>query len=290
MTKPAHFMLGLCVAVSTSCVAAAQDARSIPKVLQITGEYTKPGKAHALHDKTEGAFVEAMSRANSPVHWIGMISLSGQKRALSFTWYDSFEAWEQSDAALGKKAALTAELSRDYIADGEMVYTEDQSVYVYQDEMSLRPAADLAPMRYMDIATYHVRPGHEREWIELVRMVRETYEKAVPEAQWSTYRQLYGGEGDTYLVLTARKSLAEIDRVLKDNNPRFAAALGEDGLKTFSDLTAASIASSEHQLFAFNPVTSYVPSEWIKSDNFWKRPGGSFSSGKPRAEEKKAEP
>jgi hypothetical protein len=200
-------MLGLCVAVATSCVAAAQDARSIPKVLQITGEYTKPGKAHALHDKTEGAFVEAMSRANSPVHWIGMISLSGQKRALFFTWYDSFEAWEQSDAALGKKAALTAELSRDYIADGEMVYTEDQSVFVYQDEMSLRPAADLAPMRYMDIATYHVRPGHEREWIELVRMVRETYEKAVPEAQWSTYRQLYGGEGGTYLVLTARNCL-----------------------------------------------------------------------------------
>ena len=290
MTKPAHFMLGLCVAVATSCVAAAQDAASIPKVLQITGEFTKPGKAHALHDKTEGAFVQAMSRANSPVHWIGMISLSGQKRALFFTWYDSFEAWEQSDAALGKKTSLTAELSRDYIADGEMVDSEDQAVYVYQDELSLRPRADLSPMRYMDISTYHVRPGHEREWAELVKTVKGAYEKAVPEAQWSTYRQLYGGEGGTYLVLTARRSLAEVDRVLTEGNPRFMAALGEDGMKTFSDLVAASVQSSQHQLFAFNPNTSYVPSQWIKSDNIWKRPGGSVSSGKPRSEEKKAEP
>ena len=126
MTKRAHFLLALCVALAACGLAAAQDA-SIPKVLQITGEFTKPGKAHALHDKTEGAFVEAMSRAHSPTHWIGMISLSGRKRALFFTWYDSFQAWEQSDAALSKRTALTAELSRDYIADGEMVESEDQA-------------------------------------------------------------------------------------------------------------------------------------------------------------------
>jgi hypothetical protein len=186
------------VAIASSGMAAAQDAASIPKVLQITGEFTKPGKAHALHDKTEGAFVQAMSRANWPIHWIGMISLSGRKRALFFTWYDSFEAWEKSDAALGKKTALSVELSRDYIADGEMVDSEDQGVFVYQDELSRRPAADLSPMRYTDISTYRVRPGHEREWAELMKTVKGAYEKAVPEAQWSTYRQLYGGEGGTY--------------------------------------------------------------------------------------------
>jgi hypothetical protein len=68
------------------------------------------------------------------------------------------------------------------------------------------------------------------------------------------------------------------------------AALGEDGMKTFSDLVAASVQSSQHQLFAFNPNTSYVPSQWIKSDNIWKRPGVPVSSRKSGSEEKKTEP
>lgn len=280
-------LLRFCVAMALTGVVAGQE---MPKVLEITGEYTKPGRAHALHDKTEGAFVEAMSRVHWPQHWIGMISLSGRKRALFFTWYPSFESWEKSDAALAHKTALSAELSRDYIADGEMVDSEDQGVFVYRGELSLRPAADLSPMRYMDIATYRVKPGHDREWIELVKMVKEGYAQAAPQAQWSVYEQLYGGEGGKYLVLTPRKSLAEIDRVLDEDSPRFKAALGEDGMKTFNGLVSASVQSSQHQLFAFNSNTSYVISDWIKADNFWKRPPAAVSSAKPGTEARKGEP
>jgi hypothetical protein len=250
-------------------MAAAQE-NSLPKVLEITGEYTKPGKAHALHDKTEGAFVQAKRQAKSPDHWLGLISLSGRKRALFFTWHASFEAWERSDEAQQKNAALVATLSRDYIADGEMVDSEDQGIFVYRDELSLRPMADLSQMRYLDIATYHVRPGHDSEFTELMKMVRAAYEKGVPDARWTMYQQLYGGDDGSYLILTPRKSLAELDRILADNNPKFAAAMGEDRTKRLNELVSASLESSQHQLFAVNPRTSYVPDEWIKADVFWK--------------------
>jgi hypothetical protein len=267
--KLSRVVLVMCLGVACIGIAVAQET-SIPKVLQITGEYTKPGRAHMLHDKTEGVFVQAMARAKWPVHYLGMISLSGRKRALFLTWYPSFEAWEQSDKALSKNTALSDVLSRAYIADGEMVDSEDQHVFVYHEELSLHPITDISQMRYMDISIYHVRPGHDSEWNDLVKMVKDAYEKAVPEAHWAMYEQVYGGDGGTYFVVTARKSLAELDRTFNEDDRRFKAAMSEDAMKKFKELVGASVESYQHQLFAFNPNTSYVADEWIKADNFWK--------------------
>jgi len=78
--------------------------------------------------------------------------------------------------------------------------------------------------------------------------------------------------------------------VLTEGNPRFMAALGEDGMKTLSDLGASFVQSSQHQRFAFSPNTRYVPSQRIKSDNLWKRRGVPVTSPKSLSEEKIAEP
>ena len=48
MNKLSRFLLGLSLVLACCCVTAAQEksqANSIPKVLQITREYTKPGRA-----------------------------------------------------------------------------------------------------------------------------------------------------------------------------------------------------------------------------------------------------
>jgi hypothetical protein len=218
-----------------------------------------------------------------------MISLSGKKRALFLTWYPSFEAWEQSDKALSKNTALSDVLSRAYIADGEMVDSEDQHVFVYHEELSLHPIADISHMRYMDISIYHVRPGHDGDWNDLVKMVKDAYEKAVPEAHWAMYEQVYGGDGDTYFVLTARKSLAELDRTFNEDGRRFKEAMSEDAMKKLKELVGASVESYQHQLFAFNPNTSYVADEWIKADDFWK-PKAVSAPSKLSPHNKKAEP
>ena len=45
-----------------------------------------------MHEKTEGAFVRAMTAAKWPTHYFGMDSLSGPSRSLFFVGYPSFEA------------------------------------------------------------------------------------------------------------------------------------------------------------------------------------------------------
>jgi hypothetical protein len=82
VNKFSRILLAVSLAVSGSCIVAAQEKSmgrsSIPKVLQITREYTKPGKAGMAHHKTESAFIQAMARAKWPTHYIGMTSLTGK--------------------------------------------------------------------------------------------------------------------------------------------------------------------------------------------------------------------
>ena len=148
--------------------------------------------------------------------------------------------------------------------------------------------ADLSHMRYLEISVYHVRPGHGHEWREAVKMVKEAYEKAVPTSHWGMFEQIYGGEGGTHLVLTARKTLAEVDQGFQDRK-KFTMAMGEEGMKKLEELDASSIESSQHQLFAFNPRMSYADPEWIKADpDFWTPKPAAMA--KPAMAEKKAKP
>jgi hypothetical protein len=287
MNKLSRSLLGLSLVVACSCTAAAQE---IPKVLQITREFTKPGKAGMVHDKAESAFVQAMSRAKWPTRYLGMTSLSGKQRALFLVWYASFEAYEKDIEATAKNTALSAALDRASEADGALLDSVDQGVFVFNEELSLRPMADISHQRFLDISSYHVRPGHTREWNEAVKMVKEAYEKAVPGAHWGLFEQRYGGDGGVYLVLTARKSLAEIDRGFEDSK-QFRAAMGEEGMKKLNEMVGASVESSQHQLFAFNPRMSYVADEWVKADpGYWKPKPAAVPAAKPATEEKKAKP
>jgi hypothetical protein len=292
MNKFGRTLLAVSLGITSGCVVAAQEKPSIPRVLAITREFTKPGKAGMVHDKAESAFVQAMARAKWPTHYIGMTSLSGKQRALFLTQYGSFEAWEKDSQAVEKNAALSAALDRAGMADGELLDSMDQGVFVFNEELSLRPRPDLSQMRYLEISAYHVRPGHDKDWNDAVKMVKSAYEKAVPEAHWGVFAQYYGGEGGTYLVLTARKSLSEIDRGFLDSK-QFQAAMGEDGMKKLSELVAVTIESSLHNLFAFNPHMSYVAEEWIKSDpDFWKPKAAAMpaAAAKPATDDKKAKP
>jgi hypothetical protein len=294
MNKLSRSLLGVCLVVTCSCIAAAQESSqegvSVPKVLQITREYTKPGKSGMVHEKTESAFVQAMTRAKWPTHYLGMTSLSGKSCALFLTAYASFEAWEKDIAATEKNTALFTALDRAAMADGELLDSEDAGVFVFRDDLSLRTMADLSHMRYLEISVFHVRPGHTREFTELLKMVKAGYEKGVPDVHWGMYQEVYGGEGRAYLMLTALKTLAEVDRLYQEQ-PQFEAAMGEDGMKKLGELSGAALQSSLSQLFAFNPRMSYVSDEWIKADpGFWKPKTVTAHAAKPAREGKKTKP
>ncbi len=287
MKRFTRLLLGACLLVGGMGIAVAQETTPPPKVLSIMREFVKPGKGGAVHEKSESAFVQAMTRAKWPTHYFAVSSITGKPRVLFLTGYDSFEAWEKDVQATRKNATLSAALDRAALADGDLLSDYDSSALVYSDEYSLRSAVDIAHMRYFDIALYRVRPGHDADWDTIVKMVKAAYEK-IPDVHFATYYAQYGQEGTTYVVFTPMKSAAEIDQGFAQDK-QFMANMGEDGMKKFSELLAATIEFSQHNLFAFTPSMSYPRDEWIKADpNFWK-PKAHAAAAPKKADEKPAQ-
>ncbi len=258
--------------IGISVIAAAQDkpmGHMPPKVLTVTREFTKPGKSGTQHEKTESGFVQAMMQAKWPTHYLAVESLSGKSRALFFTGYDSFEAWEKDTLATQKNTTLSSALDRAWAADGDLLSETDGAVLAFNDEYSLRPEVDIAHMRYFEISAFQVKQGHDKDWDEIVKLVTEAYKK-IPDAHWATYLAVYGFPDTTYIIFNPMKSLAEVDKNLLANKD-FEAAMGEEGMKKLGELSARAIESSQTNLFAFNPRMSYPADEWVKADpDFWK--------------------
>lgn len=273
MKKVIGLSLGLCLLSGSGVVLAQEDAAGVtapPKVLVIQREFVKPGKAGAIHDKSESAFVRSMAAAKWPTHYFGMNSLSGPSRALFFIGYGSFAAWEKDNMDTAHNATLSAAMDRAAMADGDLLSSYDSSVWTYNDEYSLNTKGSIAAMRYMELTVFKVRPGHRREWNELVKMYKSGYEK-VPSAHWATFESMYGMDnGGEYLVAIPRKSLVEVDQDM-DNDKQFRESLGGDGMKKLQELEASCVEKVQSNLFQFNPKMSYAPDAWVKADpGFWK--------------------
>jgi hypothetical protein len=255
-----------------------------PKVLVIQREFVKPGKQGSVHEKSESAFVQAFARAKWPTHYLAVQALSGKSRCLFLIGYDSFADWEKDNLAQEKNAALTAAIDRAALADGELLSDYDAGVFIYREDYSLRAPVDIAHMRYFDISTYTVRPGHRPEWDEAVKLVKAAYEK-IPDAHWAMYQRVYGQGGTEFAIFTPMKSASEIDQSFEQDK-QFMAAMGEDGMKRLRELESSAVEASQSNLFQFNPKMSYVDESWIKADpEFWKpKPAAPMSAPKKAAE------
>jgi len=280
-------LLGLSLAAAGSVFTAAQEIQGPPQVLEVQREFIKPGKAGAIHDKSESNFVQAFARAKWPTHYFAVNSLSGKSRALYFVGYPSFDAWEKDYAAVAKDKALSAVLDKDSVSDGDLLDATDQVVLYYDPDTSYRPPDSLAHVRFLEISVYKIKPGHGHEWSELAKMAIDANKKGGTSAHWATYEVAYGG-GDEYVIISPDKSMAEIDTGYTENK-QFEDALGEDGMKTFRDLIKDCIDSSDSELFQMNPAQSYPPENWVKEDpGFW-QPKPVMASAKPAPARKPAQ-
>jgi len=287
MKKLTGVLLGLSVVLGGVSLGAAQEkSPGPPKVLTIIREFVKPGKAGMVHEKAESAFVQAFARAKWPTHYLAVTSLSGKPRALFLIGYDSFAAWEKDNQATEKNAALSEALDRAGAADGQLLSDVDGATFAYRQDYSLRVPVDIPHMRYFEISAFHVRQGHDKDWDELVKLVMAAYAK-IPGVHWATFEAVYGAPGGTFLVFTPMKSLADTDEEMAQNK-QFEAAMGEGGMKKLRELSAASIESSETNLFQFAPRMSYVSDDWIKADpGFWKPKAAGAPAGAAKKPEKK---
>jgi hypothetical protein len=254
-------------------IAVAQDSSEMkpPAVIQINREWLKPGKSGAMHDRSEAAFVNLMNKGKLQGHYIALNSMSGKSRALYMTRYPSFEAWENDNQIFQKNASLAGELDRAIVADSDFLEGMDSAVLVYNEELSLHPRPDFSHARYYELTAFKVRLGHEREFHEVTKMYKEACDKAGAALHWGAYEVTYGGESGTYIMLTHRDSLAEIDKERAESKKIMESMGGEDGAAKMDQMFAAAVESVRSELFTINPRQSYVDEATMKADaDFWK--------------------
>ena len=262
---------GISFLLAGASLTVAQDAAtpSVPKIVTIIREWVKPGKSGQVHDRSEAAYVSAFAKAKYPAHYVALNSISGKSRAIYVGTYASMAEMEKDDKLADSNAALSADLERASVSDGDLLDGLDTAVLASEEEFSFHPRGNLSKARYLEISAYHVKPGHNAEWRELVNLVKDGYQKSGSSFHWAMFSLIYGGEGDTHIVLSSKESMAELDTSLDDKS--FAQALGEDGMKKLDELVRDCVVSSSHELFSVNPKQSYVDEAWIKADPaFWK--------------------
>ena len=277
-SKTIGFCAGLCLCIGgvSLPIARAQEtgakATPPPKVLVIDMENLKPGKNGSAHQKTESAFVQAAEKAKSPQHYVALQALSGPPRSLFFFSYDSFAAMEKEHQQEVANTSLSADIDQAYAADGELLSSMARNIFTLRDDIIPEPGVAIATMRYMQITRVTVRPGHQGEWEEYLKMLRSNLDKAEPGRHIALYQSAYGWEnGGIWLLITPMKSLAEVDEA-DAAAAKFREAMGDTNMKHYRELAAAAVESSQRNLYAFDPAMSYASDEMVSGDpTFWKR-------------------
>jgi hypothetical protein len=246
-----------------------------PNVLVIDREFLKPGKSGMLHNNTESAIVKAFGDAKEASHYFALDSMSGPSRTLFLFGYDSFADWEKEMKAIRGNKALSTRLDQAAQADGDLLTGYESAAAVLRPDLSLNKGS-INGTRYFEMTVFIIKPGHEHDFEELAKTYIETFRKINPETHWDTFEIMYGNPmpgiagGDIFLIVNTIKSLAETDKSIKDSD-KFAKELGSAGMQKVSELTAASVASANTQLFAINPRLSNPRPGWVKSEpDFWK--------------------
>lgn len=270
--KFSPILLGLSLAVAGNTMATGQGSSpatvSAPKYLDVTVEYTKPGKGGLAHDKTESAFVQALTKGNYPIHYVAFNSMSGKPRAIFLSRFDSFDALQKANKVFDDPS-VAKEFERVNVADGELLEETKQLIFSYVPDLSYHSMTPSPKIRYLEIRIVHVRPAHGKEFNDLVKLWIAAADKAGSSDHWDAYRIEYGDQLGSYVFLTDDHSMADIDRSYAEE-PKFTAALTDEDKEKMRELRAAAIDSDRFELYSVNPAQSYVSEEWIKADPFWK--------------------
>lgn len=262
----------VCLVAFYSLPVLAQEPAAMgpPKVLRIFRDEVKPGKG-AAHEKNETAWAKAFVTGKYPAHFLAATSISGPSEAWFFEGHDSLASVERTEQFVEKNAALRAEFQRFAAQDGDLLNRTSTIVANFREDLSYRPTGvNLGQMRYFYVTTWRVRPGHNNDFYEATKMIRDAHEKANVPEHWAVFEVTLGMARGTFLTIQPMKSLSEVDDFPKTHGKAFSDALGEEGQKKLGELIRSGILTAETDILAFSPSMSYVSKETAAADPaFW---------------------
>jgi hypothetical protein len=271
-------LIATAVLILLSCAAVAQEMGP-PKIIQIGREEVKIGKG-AAHDKYEAQWAKAMAKAN-PRPSLGMTSMTNNEEWW-VTGYESFADWEKD----ANNSATGAVMAQFIPGDAEYISNTRTVVARFRGDLSYGVGAPLGAAHGFSVRTVRVRPGHNGEYEEIRKMVKQAVESGnVKNVRSAAYQVVAGAPSGTFLLFTAFTSLAERDTP----NEAMTVAMRDVGPK-IADLQSKSILSSEDQIFVFNPKLSNPPKDMVAAaPDFWhpKETMAKATPSKPGADKSK---
>jgi hypothetical protein len=257
---------------SLVCAQNAAPVENNPpaKVLSIDRESLSSGRSRTSVERSTAALVKTLTSAKSTSYFIGLDSLSGPEQVLFLEGYDSFADMQKGFDALDKNPTLAASLERARNPEGESASNLDQLLLVLQDDMGYGAPVNVARIRYVELDRYHVKPGQEHSFEDLLKIYADGYKKAGMEVHWYTYEVTYGDQsGSEYVLMLPLESLSEADRFSATGKSTMYPLGAEQGNRV-AELSAKCIDSSSNNLFRVDPRLSYPNPDWVKTaPEFW---------------------
>jgi hypothetical protein len=238
-----------------------------PKIISVFVEEIKPGRT-AAHQRVEAGYPRAFKDAKASPY-IAMTSISGRSEAWFLVGFDSYEAMEKENQHIEKNAKLSAALARLDEQDAPFRANQRAMILRYREDLSYQPGVNLAEMRYFQVITFRVRPGHVRSFVEARRMSKSHHEQAKVDEHYAIFQADSGLPAGTFMMFIPRKSLKELDT--DPHTKEYQDAVGDEGRKKLDKMSSEDVLVVETSIFAFSPSMSYPSEALLKGDPaFWK--------------------
>jgi hypothetical protein len=265
--------ISLTVATLAAAGAVTAGAQGMPttqpKFVHIFREQIKPGRA-LQHAKWEAGWPAAFEKAKSPYHYIALQSITGPPEVLYVAPLASQTAYGEMTAA-ENDPALAPELER--LANGDQEFLAEQSALqaVAMPELSHGAFPDISKMRYYEITTFRVKPGHQEEWIAAAKAYKAATARSAAGASWRTYEVVAGAPGGTYLVFSSVGSFGDFDKMMAEGEATMKGATPEE-MGVLGKFMKESVLDVSTNRYRVDPGQSYVDAATRAKDAaFWAR-------------------
>ncbi|HEX9188188.1 MAG TPA: hypothetical protein VGB87_14005 [Vicinamibacteria bacterium] len=259
----------LALVASSAATALAQGVPTTqPKFMHVFRETVKPGRA-AEHAKWEAGWPAAFEKAKSPYHYIALQSITGPPEVWYVSPLASQAAYGEMVAEEQKDPVLAAELDRLAKGDGEFLAEQSALQAAAVPELSHGAFPAIGKMRYYEISTFRIRPGHRAAWMAATKAYKAAAARSAPGASWRTYDVVAGAPDGTYLIFSSVGSFAEFDRMMAEGEATMKGATAEETgvLEKFMKESVISVSTQRYRL---DPGQSYVNAETKAQDPaFW---------------------
>lgn len=259
----------LAVVSSVSAVAFAQAPPTTqPKFLNIFREQVKPGRA-AEHAQWESGWPAATEKAKSPYSYLALAAMTGPLEVWYVTSYASQAAFGESMAWDDAQPGLTAEYDRLSKGDAEFLADANGLQAVATPELSHGAFPDIGKMRFWEITTFRIRPGHEDAWIAATNAYKAAAARSAPAASWRTYRVVGGAPDGTYLVFSSVASFGEFDKMMAEGEATMRGATAEE-MAVLGKFMKDSVINVSTNRYRLDPKQSFVDAATkAKDPAFW---------------------